>query len=108
MTDWHPALGRDASMSVCASVDEAEHRAAQPSTYRWLAACQSMGKNMGRDEEADNLPIKTDSFGDFEFEGLEPNTEYTIKIEHDGYAVEDLNVRTVTDLNVGEIILKPA
>ena len=66
------------------------------------AAGVSVTLKKGAEEET----VKTDSFGDFEFEGLENNTEYSIRIEHDGYATEELNVRTATDLNVGEIILK--
>lgn len=49
--------------------------------------------------------IKTDNFGDFEFEGLEPDTEYTIKIEHEVYAPKEFSVKTRTDVYLGEIIL---
>lgn len=49
--------------------------------------------------------IKTDNFGDFEFEGLEPDTEYTIKIEHEGYAPKEFGVKTRTDVYLGEIVL---
>ena len=49
--------------------------------------------------------VKTDSFGDFEFEGLDPDAEYLIKIEHDGYAPKEVNVKTRTDINLGEILL---
>jgi len=49
--------------------------------------------------------IKTDNFGDFEFERLEPDTEYTIKIEHEGYAPKEFSVNTRTDVCLGEIVL---
>ena len=52
--------------------------------------------------------IKTDNFGDFEFEGLEPDTEYTIKIEHEGYAPKEFSVKTKTDVCLGEIVLERA
>ena len=52
--------------------------------------------------------IKTDNFGDFEFEGLEPDTEYTIKIEHEGYAPKEFSVNTRTDICLGEIVLERA
>ena len=59
-------------------------------------------------KESKEETVKTDSFGDFEFEGLEPNTEYIIRLEHDGYALKELNVRTVIDVNLGEVILEKA
>jgi Fe-S-cluster-containing dehydrogenase component len=52
--------------------------------------------------------IKTDNFGDFEFEGLETDTEYTIKIEHEGYAPREFSVNTRTDVCLGEIVLDRA
>ena len=51
--------------------------------------------------------IKTDSFGDFEFEGLQPETEYAIKIEHKGYAPKEFHVQTKMDVYLGEIELSP-
>ncbi|MBW1806022.1 MAG: oxidoreductase [Deltaproteobacteria bacterium] len=55
----------------------------------------------------DNVETITDGFGDFEFEGLEPDTEYLIGIKHDGYAPEEFNVKTNVDVNLGEIVLTP-
>ena len=51
--------------------------------------------------------IKTDNFGDFEFEGLQPETEYAIKIAHRGYAPKEFHVQTKTDVYLGEIALSP-
>lgn len=48
---------------------------------------------------------KTDSFGEFEFEDLEADTEYIVKIEYQGYAPKEFAVKTWTDINLGEIIL---
>jgi Fe-S-cluster-containing dehydrogenase component len=48
---------------------------------------------------------KTNNFGDFEFEGLPENKEYTVKIEHPGYKSAECNVKTLIDVYIGEIIL---
>jgi hypothetical protein len=39
---------------------------------------------------------KTDNYGDFEFEGLEANATYSIRIEADGYypvSIDDINIK---------------
>jgi len=51
--------------------------------------------------------VKTDNYGDFEFERLEPETEYSIKLEHAGYAPQEFTVQTKTDVYLGEIVLSP-
>ena len=51
---------------------------------------------------------RTNNFGDFEFDGLEPNRSYTILIDHRGYRARELSVFTRTDVNLGEIILESA
>jgi Fe-S-cluster-containing dehydrogenase component len=48
----------------------------------------------------------TNGFGDFEFEGLADNTEYSLKVEAAGYKSKSLKAKTQKDLYVGEIILK--
>jgi Fe-S-cluster-containing dehydrogenase component len=48
----------------------------------------------------------TDDFGDFEFEGLADNTEYTLKIEADGYKPKTVKAKTSNDLSLPEIVLK--
>jgi len=50
---------------------------------------------------------RSDSYGDFEFEGLEKNTAYRLRVEHEGYAPKVLDVVTRADVNVGEIVLEP-
>ena len=52
--------------------------------------------------------IKTDPFGDFEFEGLEPNKEVDIKIEHGGYTPKEFNLKLRKDVNLGEVNLEKA
>jgi Fe-S-cluster-containing dehydrogenase component len=49
---------------------------------------------------------KTNGFGDFEFEGLEADREFSIKIEHPGYKSRSLKVQTKTDVYLGETFLK--
>jgi NAD-dependent dihydropyrimidine dehydrogenase PreA subunit len=48
---------------------------------------------------------KTNGFGDFEFEGLEANTEYTVRIEAKGYKAESVTAKTSKDVYLGEIVL---
>ncbi len=49
----------------------------------------------------------SDLFGDFEFEGLDKNTEYRLVVESDGYQSREITFTTRTDVNLGEIILEP-
>jgi len=52
--------------------------------------------------------VTTDNYGDFEFEGLLPETEYSLRIEHAGYAPEEYHVITKTDIYLGEMALSRA
>ncbi len=47
----------------------------------------------------------TDFLGDFEFKGLESNRSYQVVIEHNGYKPMTIDIKTDTDLNMGEVIL---
>jgi ferredoxin len=49
--------------------------------------------------------IKTNNYGDFEFEGLPSNEEYVIKIEHTKYKSKEFNIQTKVDIYLGEVIL---
>ena len=49
---------------------------------------------------------KTNGFGDFEFEGLPDNTDYTVKIEAAGYKPKSIKTKTQRDSYLGEIVLK--
>ncbi len=49
---------------------------------------------------------KTNGFGDFEFEELGDNVEYTVKVEAEGYKGKSLKARTQKDVYLGEIVLK--
>jgi Fe-S-cluster-containing dehydrogenase component len=70
-----------------------------------------------RDECAENVrviltgrrkkqTIRTNNFGDFEFEGLGAGEDFTVKIEYPGYAVQSFKVQTKVDVYLGEIFLK--
>ena len=61
--------------------------------------------NLSHGDETMNT--MTDGFGDFEFEGLQPETTYSIRIEHKGYAPKEFHVQTKTDVYLGEIVLTP-
>ena len=49
---------------------------------------------------------ETNGFGDFEFEGLADNTDYTVKIEAPGYKAKSVKAKTLKDTYLGEIVLK--
>jgi Fe-S-cluster-containing dehydrogenase component len=51
---------------------------------------------------------QTNGFGDFEFEGLGENKDYSVKIEAEGYKAKSLKTRTQKDVYLGEIVLKKA
>jgi Fe-S-cluster-containing dehydrogenase component len=48
----------------------------------------------------------SNGFGDFEFEGLDKDTEYTVRIEHPGYRAVELKVRPQIDRYLGDIVLE--
>ncbi len=50
----------------------------------------------------------SDSYGDFEFEGLEKNTTYTLRVELAGYVPQTFEVVTNKDVVLGEIVLTRA
>ena len=49
--------------------------------------------------------IKTDNYGDFEFEELLAEKEYTVKIDYPGYGAQQFSVQTKVDVYLGEIVL---
>lgn len=52
------------------------------------------------------ITAMTDHFGDFEFEGLDSNKSVTIKLEYSGYSPKEIQVKTIKDINLGEIVLE--
>jgi len=54
------------------------------------------------------IKTRTDNYGDFEFEGLEIDGDYTLFIEKEGYFEEEMkSVRTEDDVYLGQISLRP-
>lgn len=53
-----------------------------------------------------NREAVTDIFGDFEFEGLDKNTTYTVAVAANGYAPWQTEFTTYKDVNLGEIVLE--
>jgi len=54
--------------------------------------------------QADGI-TKTDNYGEFEFEGLDANKDYTLLVEHSGYRARKMKVNTKIDTYLGEILL---
>lgn len=48
---------------------------------------------------------ETDNYGEFEFEGLDADKDYTVSIEYSGYAAKKVRIRTTIDTYLGEILL---
>jgi Fe-S-cluster-containing dehydrogenase component len=55
--------------------------------------------------EGEKKTIKTNNYGDFEFEGLPSDKEYTVRIEAPGYKSQKFQVKTTEDVYLGEIFL---
>lgn len=55
----------------------------------------------------DTRTVNTDYLGDFIFDGLDGNHAYTVSIAHAGYQEKQIPVKTLTDVDLGEIVLEP-
>lgn len=55
--------------------------------------------------DGENKTVKTNNYGDFEFEGLREDKEYKVKLEHPGYKSQELGARTKIDVYLGDLIL---
>lgn len=51
--------------------------------------------------------VKSDSYGDFEFDGLDKNASYRVRVELVGYAPQVFEVTTHTDVDLGTVVLEP-
>jgi len=56
--------------------------------------------------EGFEITASTNNYGDFEFEGIEGDKDYSIRIEYPGYNSKTENVHTKTDIYLGEIVLR--
>lgn len=59
-------------------------------------------------ETGETKTVNTDFFGTFEFNGLSPNREYTIKLEYPGYKPKEIKVLLEKDTYLGYIFLEKA
>jgi Fe-S-cluster-containing dehydrogenase component len=57
--------------------------------------------------ERGTIKTSTNGFGDFEFEGLELNQVFELRINVPGYVEEKLRCSTVADTHMGDIYLSP-
>ena len=48
----------------------------------------------------------TDSFGDFEFEGLPGDTAFKVTVSSPGYETREFEVKTYVSVYLGDIVLK--
>jgi Fe-S-cluster-containing dehydrogenase component len=64
------------------------------------------GVTVSLSRDSERREVKTNAFGDFEFEGLADNTEYTIRIAAGGYKEQTITAKTGKDIYLGEIALK--
>jgi hypothetical protein len=52
--------------------------------------------------------VKTNCFGDFEFDGLPDDADYKVSVKAPGYKEQELDAKTKVDVYLGEITLKKA
>lgn len=59
--------------------------------------------------EGDGRAVETvsDTFGDFEFNGLKADTSYRVIIRKEGYVDRQVEVKLKQDVNLGELLLDP-
>jgi len=56
-------------------------------------------------DQTNEQKVKTNNYGDFEFEGLMPDKEFSVKIDYPGYKGQVFDVVTKDDVYLGEIVL---
>ena len=55
--------------------------------------------------EGEKRTVKTNNYGDFEFEGLAIDKAYSVKVEAEGYKSQQFEVKTTIDVYLGDIFL---
>jgi len=58
------------------------------------------------EETGETRKAKTDAFGTFEFDGLEPNVIYRIKLEYPGYVPKEIRLKLDKDTYLGYLFLE--
>jgi Fe-S-cluster-containing dehydrogenase component len=67
----------------------------------------AQGVSVTLDGEGISRATQTDSYGDFEFEGLDKNKKFQVRVDLKGYASMIIDVNTQIDVDLGEIVLEP-
>jgi Fe-S-cluster-containing dehydrogenase component len=67
----------------------------------------AQGVQIALEGDGVELQTTTDSYGDFEFEGVEKNRPYRVRVDLKGYASMIIDVDTQNDVDLGEIVLEP-
>jgi Fe-S-cluster-containing dehydrogenase component len=67
----------------------------------------AQGVRVALEGEGVRLETSTDSYGDFEFEGLDKNKKLQVRVDLKGYASMIIDVDTQSDVDLGEIVLEP-
>jgi len=60
--------------------------------------------------EGGNRPrrVKSDNYGEFEFDGLDAQGRYRLRIDHPGYLACSMSLPSRADLDLGTLVLEPA
>ena len=66
------------------------------------------GVEVALEDGAGRRVVKTDNYGDFEFDSLDPKARYKLRIQHPGYAEREIALSSRMDLDVGAVVLDPA
>jgi Fe-S-cluster-containing dehydrogenase component len=64
------------------------------------------GAKVTLEGEGEKQTLIADNYGDFEFEGLASDKEYTVKIEAPGYKSQKITAKTGIDVYLGDIFLE--
>ena len=63
------------------------------------------GAKVALEGEGEERVVQADNYGDFEFEGLKTDKEYIVKVEQKGYKAYRAEVKTKSDVYLGDILL---
>jgi Fe-S-cluster-containing dehydrogenase component len=67
----------------------------------------AQGVSVTLDGEGISRATQTDSYGDFEFEGVDKNKKFQLRVDLKGYASMIIDLSTQRDVDLGEIVLEP-
>jgi Fe-S-cluster-containing dehydrogenase component len=67
----------------------------------------AQGVRVTLEGEGIKLETQTDSYGDFEFEGLDKNKQLQVRVDLAGYAGMIIDLSTQKDVDLGPIVLEP-